>query len=89
MRVYKASWPWIAKCIDLRSEFYSYSNTVIVPFCMNGGLQVTESSTLLPYRKTLAIAEGYGSISKGYNQATGGDNLINSTIIRQPIIVNG
>lgn len=53
------------------------------------GLQVTESSTVLPYRKTDANPEGYGSLSKAYNQATGGDDLINSTIIRQPIIVNG
>lgn len=53
------------------------------------GLQVTESSTVLAYRKTDANPEGYGSISKGYDQATEGDDVINSTIIRQPVIVNG
>ena len=52
------------------------------------GLQRTESLIVLDYRKTLATAEGVGSISKGYDQATGGDDVINATIIRQPIIVN-
>ena len=37
----------------------------------------------------LAFCGAFGSLSKGYNQATGGNDLINSTIIRQPIIVNG
>ena len=53
------------------------------------GYQITESSSILNYRRTTANPEGYGSLSKAYNQATGGDDLINSTIIRQPIIVNG
>jgi hypothetical protein len=50
--------------------------------------QLTESSSVLTARKTEAIAEGYGSISKGYDQAIGGDDIINSTIIRQPTIVS-
>jgi hypothetical protein len=53
------------------------------------GFQLTQSSTLLAYDKTGATARGYGSISKRYDQATGGDDVINATIIRQPIIVNG
>lgn len=52
------------------------------------GSQISETPDLKPYRQTLGIAEGVGSISKGYDQATGGDDMINSTIIRQPIIVN-
>jgi hypothetical protein len=52
------------------------------------GLQITQSDTVLDYDKTEATARGYGSISKGYDQASGGDDVINATIIRQPIIVN-
>jgi hypothetical protein len=52
------------------------------------GYQITQSSSILEYDKTLATARGFGSISLGYDQTTGGDNVINSTIIRQPIIVN-
>ena len=52
------------------------------------GLQFTQSDTVLDYDKTGVTARGYGSISKGYDQVSGGDDLINSTIIRQPIIVN-
>jgi hypothetical protein len=53
------------------------------------GSQVSESNSFLTYQKTEATAMGYGSISKGYDQASGGDDVINATIIRQPIIVNG
>jgi hypothetical protein len=52
------------------------------------GYQITQSSTILAYDKTEANPRGYGSISKGYDQASGGDDVINATIIRQPIIVN-
>jgi hypothetical protein len=52
------------------------------------GLQITQSTSVLAYDKTEATAGGNGSISKGYDQVSGGDDLINSTIIRQPIIVN-
>jgi hypothetical protein len=52
------------------------------------GYQITQSSTILAYDKTEANPRGYGSISKGYDQVSGGDDLINATIIRQPIIVN-
>ena len=52
------------------------------------GLQFTQSDTVLDYEKTVATARGYGSLSKGYDQASGVDDLINATIIRQPIIVN-
>lgn len=53
------------------------------------GLQMSQSSIIKPYRQTLGIPEGVGSISKGYDQASGGNDVINSTIIRQPIIVKG
>jgi hypothetical protein len=53
------------------------------------GYQITESASILTYDKTEAAARGFGSLSLGYDQTTGGDNVINSTIIRQPIIVNG
>jgi hypothetical protein len=52
------------------------------------GLQRTESLSALVYQKTEANPRGFGSISLGYDQTTGGDNVINATIIRQPIIVN-
>jgi hypothetical protein len=52
------------------------------------GLQRTESLSVLYYDKTEANPRGYGSISKGYDQVSGGDDLINATIIRQPLIVN-
>jgi hypothetical protein len=36
----------------------------------------------------LSFCGAFGSLSKGYNQTSGGDDVINATIIRQPIIVN-
>ena len=36
----------------------------------------------------LTFCGAFGSLSKGYDQAVGGEDVINATIIRQPIIVN-
>jgi len=36
----------------------------------------------------LSFCGAFGSLSKGYNQVSGADDVINATIIRQPIIVN-
>ena len=52
------------------------------------GLQVTQSTSVLVYQKTEANPRGYGSLSKGYDQVSGSEDLINATIIRQPLIVN-
>ena len=52
------------------------------------GVQISNTSNIKPYQKTEVTAGGFGSISKGYDQATGGDDVINATIIRQPIIVS-
>jgi hypothetical protein len=52
------------------------------------GVQISNTSNVKPYQKTEETARGYGSLSKGYDQASGGADVINATIIRQPIIVN-
>jgi len=54
------------------------------------GLQVTESSTIRPYRQTLAIAEGDGRISRFFDQSGNGNDLLNgSSGLQYRIVVNG
>ena len=52
------------------------------------GLQFTESSTIKPYRQTLAIAEGNGFVTTWYDQSTNGVNATQPTALYQPRIVN-
>jgi hypothetical protein len=52
------------------------------------GIQITQSSTLRPYRKTLAVAEGQGFITTWYDQSTNGNNAIQATAANQAQIVN-
>ena len=52
------------------------------------GLQFTESSTIKPYRQTLAIAEGNGFVTTWYDQSTNGVNVTQPTALYQPRIVN-
>jgi hypothetical protein len=54
------------------------------------GLQVTQSSTLRPYRKTLAVAEGQGFITTWYDQSGNGNNATQLTPSSQAqIVING
>jgi hypothetical protein len=54
------------------------------------GLQLTESSTVRPYRQTLDIAEGDGRISRFFDQSGNGNDLINaSSGLQYRIVVNG
>ena len=52
------------------------------------GLQFTESSTIKPYRQTLAIAEGNGFVTTWYDQSTNGVNATQAAVLSQPIIVS-
>lgn len=52
------------------------------------GLQVTESSTLKPYRQTLAIAEGQGFVTTWYDQSGNDINATQSTVSLQATIVS-
>jgi hypothetical protein len=51
------------------------------------GLQLTESSTIRPYRQTLAIGEGQGSVSTWYDQSGNGRNASQGALTSQPRIV--
>ena len=54
------------------------------------GLQLTQSSTVRPYRKTETVAEGDGRISRFFDQSGNGNNLINSSAgLQYRIVVNG
>ena len=54
------------------------------------GLQITESSTIKPYRQTLAVAEGQGFVTTWYDQSTNGNNATQSTPANQAqIVLNG
>jgi hypothetical protein len=54
------------------------------------GIQITQSSTLRPYRQTLAVAEGQGFITTWYDQSTNGNNAIQATAANQAqIVLNG
>jgi hypothetical protein len=52
------------------------------------GLQVTESSTIKPYRQTLDFAEGQGFITTWYDQSTNGNNAIQATAANQAQITD-
>jgi len=54
------------------------------------GIQITQSSTLRPYRKTLAVAEGQGFITTWYDQSGNGNNATQLTPSSQAqIVING
>jgi hypothetical protein len=54
------------------------------------GIQVSESSTIRPYRQTLAIGEGDGRISRFFDQSGNGNDLLNgSSGLQYRIVVNG
>jgi hypothetical protein len=54
------------------------------------GLQLTESSTIRPYRQTLAIGEGQGSVSTWYDQSGNGRNASQGAVsLQASIVVNG
>jgi hypothetical protein len=54
------------------------------------GIQVSESSTIKPYRQTLAIAEGDGRISRFFDQSGNGNDLLNaSSGLQYRIVLNG
>lgn len=54
------------------------------------GLQVTQSSTVKPYRQTLAIAEGQGFVTTWYDQSGNANNLTQATAANQAqIVLNG
>ncbi len=54
------------------------------------GLQLTESSTIRPYRQTLAIGEGQCTITTWYDQSGNGVNATQGTVSSQStIVVNG
>jgi hypothetical protein len=84
------SFPSITMAFDFRKLRSAYSGNAIrvlrtsdnteqdFPFVAN---QVVGADVL-------SFAGAFGSISKGYNQVSGADDVINATIIRQPIIVN-
>jgi hypothetical protein len=84
------SFPSIVSAFDFRKLRSSYSGNAIrvlrtsdnteqdFPFVAN---EVVGADVL-------SFCGAFGSLSKGYNQASGGDDVINATIIRQPIIVN-
>jgi hypothetical protein len=52
------------------------------------GLQITESSTIKPYRQTLAVAEGQGFVTTWYDQSGNGNNATQSTPANQAQITN-
>jgi hypothetical protein len=53
------------------------------------GIQITKSSLTLPYRQTLAIAEGNGFVTTWYDQSGNGNNATQATAGNQPRIING
>jgi hypothetical protein len=52
------------------------------------GLQFTESSTIKPYRQTLAGAEGNGFVITWYDQSGNARNATQAAVLSQPIIVS-